>query len=186
MKRSEAIDIIIKCLKGDELIISANGMISRELFSTKDSKHNFYMLGSMGLASSIGFGLAFLVPSRKVLIIDGDGNILMNLGSLATIGHFSPENLLHIVLDNKMYASTGGQVTVSGTVRLEDIAVAAGYHKAVKVHSVEGLREAVSLFASSGGPFFILVKIERGEQEVPRVAITPSKIKERFMRAIRE
>jgi len=112
MKRYEAIEIITESLKGDELVISANGLISRELFTIKDSPRNFYMLGSMGLASSIGFGLAFSLPNKKVVVIDGDGNILMNLGSLATIGHFAPSNLIHFVLDNEMHASTGGQPTM--------------------------------------------------------------------------
>jgi len=186
LKRFEAIEAITGCLKGDELIISANGMISRELFSIRDSENNFYMLGSMGLASSIGFGLAFLVPSRKVLILDGDGNILMNLGSLTTIGHFSPGNLLHIVLDNEIHASTGGQPTVSGTATLEDIALGAGFQKVKRVYETEELREAVSQFKGSEGPLFILAKIEQGDKEVPRVPIDPVKIKERFMKVIRE
>ena len=186
LKRFEAIEIITRCLKGNELIISANGMISRELFSIQDSERNFYMLGSMGLASSIGFGLAFSIPSRNILILDGDGNILMNLGSLTTIGHFSPKNLLHIVLDNEIYASTGGQPTVSKTVKLEEVALAAGFQKVHKVYEAGELRKAVDQFADTEGPFFILVKIEGGEKEVPRVSIDPAKIKERFMKVIRE
>jgi thiamine pyrophosphate-dependent acetolactate synthase large subunit-like protein len=108
MKRYEAIEVITSELNGNELVISANGKISRELFTIKESALNFYMLGAMGLASSIGFGLAHNLPNRKIVVIDGDGNILMNLGSLATIGHFAPKNLVHFVLDNEMHASTGG------------------------------------------------------------------------------
>jgi sulfopyruvate decarboxylase beta subunit len=184
MKRYEAIEVITESLEGDELVISANGKISRELFSIKDSSHNFYMLGSMGLASSIGFGLAYNLPNRKIVVIDGDGNILMNLGSLATIGHFAPGNLIHFVLDNEMHASTGGQPTVSNTVRLEEVVSATGYQLVRKVSSIKDLRTVAEEVLSSEGPSFVLVKIEKGEKEVPRVSYEPAHIKSRFKEAI--
>ena len=184
MKRYEAIEVITESLKGDELVISANGLISRELFTIKDSPRNFYMLGSMGLASSIGFGLAFSLSDKKVVVIDGDGNILMNMGSLATIGHFAPSNLTHIVLDNEMHASTGGQPTVSNTVRLEEVARAAGFQAVKKISSIENLRMVMSEVLSSEGPSFVLVKIEKGEKEVSRVSYEPTYIKNRFKEAI--
>lgn len=185
MKRYEAIEVITESLKGDELVISANGMISRELFSIKESPNNFYMLGSMGLASSIGFGLAFSLPNKKVVVIDGDGNILMNLGSLATIGHFAPNNLVHIVLDNEMHASTGGQPTVSNTVQLEEVANATGFRIAKRVSSSEDLHLSVRGVLRSKGPSFILVKIEKGERDVPRVSYEPTYIKDRFKEMIK-
>ena len=185
MKRYEAIEVITKELKGDELLISANGKICRELFSIKESPLNFYMLGSMGLASSIGFGLAYNLTNRKVVVIDGDGNILMNLGSLATIGHFSPKNLIHFVLDNEMHASTGGQPTVSNTVRLEEVARATGFRVVRKVSASEDLLVAVKeVLNTEEGPSFVLVKIEKGEREVPRVSYEPTYIKNRFKEAI--
>lgn len=184
MKRYEAIEVITESLKGDELVISANGMISRELFSIKESPNNFYMLGSMGLASSVGFGLAFSLPNKKVVVIDGDGNILMNLGSLATIGHFAPSNLIHFVLDNEMHASTGGQPTVSNTMKLGEVASAAGFRAVKNVSTIEDLRTAVSGVLNSEGPSFVLVKIEKGEKEVPRVSHEPTYIKSRFKEAI--
>lgn len=185
MKRYEAIEVITNSLNGDELIISANGRISRELFSIKESPNNFYMLGSMGLASSIGLGLAYNRPNRKVVVIDGDGNILMNLGSLATIGHFAPNNLVHIVLDNEVHASTGGQPTVSNTVQLEEVANATGFRIAKRVTSSEDLHLSVREALSSKGPSFILVKIEKGEREVPRVSYEPTYIKNRFKETIK-
>lgn len=185
MKRYEAIEVITKELKGEELVISANGKISRELFSIKESALNFYMLGSMGLASPIGFGLAYNLPNRKVVVIDGDGNILMNLGSLATIGHFAPNNLVHIVLDNEMHASTGGRPTVSDTARLEEIASATGFKIVKKVSSSKDLYVAAKeVINSTKGPSFILVKIEKGEREVSRVSYDPAHIKNRFNEAI--
>jgi len=186
MKRYEAIEVITQALKGDELVISANGMISRELFSIRDSAHNFYMMGSMGLASSIGFGLACNLPRRKVIVIDGDGNILMNLGSLATIGHFTPANLVHIVLDNEVHATTGGQPTVSNTARLEEMASAAGFTMAKRVSSSQDLRLVLGQALSAKGPSFILVKVEEGEKETPRVSYEPTQIRNRFQEAIQK
>lgn len=186
MKRYEAIEAITKALNGDELLISANGMLSRELFSIRESPNNFYMLGSMGLASSIGFGLAYNLPNRKVIVVDGDGNILMNLGSLATIGHFGPNNLIHIVLDNEMHASTGGQPTVSNTVNLEGVASAAGFRVVKKVNSSKDLHTAIKEALNLKGPSFILAKIKRGKKDVPRVSYEPVHIKSRFKEVIEQ
>jgi len=92
MNRITSIEIICQEIK-DEIIISANGFLSRDLFNTFEKSSNFYMLGSMGLASSIGLGLAIKNPKKKIFVFDGDGNILMNLGSLMTIGRLKPQNL---------------------------------------------------------------------------------------------
>ena len=92
MNRITSIEIICQEIK-DEIIISANGFLSRDLFNTFEKSSNFYMLGSMGLASSIGLGLAIKNPKKKNFVFDGDGNILMNLGSLMTIGRLKPQNL---------------------------------------------------------------------------------------------
>ena len=99
MDRKEAIEIICNCLT-DEIVISANGFISRDLFSTLDKSTNFYMIGSMGLASSIGLGVALKNPKKQVIVFDGDGNVLMNLGSLVTIGSLKVKNFIHILFDN--------------------------------------------------------------------------------------
>ena len=96
MNRKEAMKIICDGIN-DEIIISANGFISRDLFSTLDKDSNFYMIGSMGLASSIGLGIAIKNPRRRIFVFDGDGNILMNLGSLVTIGSIQPRNFIHII-----------------------------------------------------------------------------------------
>ena len=181
MKRHEAIKVIVHSLAGDELIVSSTGMISRELFNIKDSPQNFYMLGSMGLASSMGLGLALSLPDRRVVVIEGDGSILMNMGSMATIGHFAPKTLTHIVLDNEVYDSTGGQPTVSGTVKLEEAAKAAGYQVAERVLSKEELRR---INISLEGPTFILVKVEKGSIEgIGRVTHSPEEIRSRFQKS---
>jgi thiamine pyrophosphate-dependent acetolactate synthase large subunit-like protein len=180
LKRSETIETVVDALKGNELIISANGMISRELHATKDSPNNFYMLGSMGLASSIGLGLALSHPNKTIVILDGDGNILMNLGSLATIGNQAPKNLIHIVLDNECHDSTGGQPTVSNTTKLEKTAEAAGYKQVKKAEDRITLKKSVAQLLYSAGPSLILVKTERGGEVPPRVAYEPETITRRF------
>ena len=93
MNRKEAMKLICQHLE-DDIIISANGFISRDLFSSLEKASNFYMIGSMGLASSIGLGIALKKPEKRVFIFDGDGNILMNLGSLVTIGSLKPKNFV--------------------------------------------------------------------------------------------
>ena len=93
MIRKEAVEIVCKFLK-DEIVVSANGFISRDVFSSLEKNSNFYMIGSMGLASSIGLGIALKKPKKKIFVFDGDGNILMNLGSLVTIGSLQPRNLI--------------------------------------------------------------------------------------------
>lgn len=181
MKRHEAIEVIVQSLTGSELIVSSTGMISRELFTIKDSPQNFYMLGSMGLASSIGLGLALCLPDKRVVVIEGDGSILMNIGSMATIGHFAPKNLTHIVLDNTAHDSTGGQPTVSDTIKLEEVAKAAGYQVAERVISGEELRRRSM---SLKGLAFILVKVERGSiEKIGRVTYPPEEIRNRFQKS---
>ena len=112
MNRKKAISIIIKKIKKN-IIISANGYNSRDLYATGDKDTNFYMIGSMGLASSIGLGIAIKNPKKRIFVFDGDGNILMNLGSMTTIGTIKPKNLVHVVFDNNSHESTGGQSTNS-------------------------------------------------------------------------
>jgi sulfopyruvate decarboxylase subunit beta len=180
MKGYEAIESIARALQGDELVVSANGMISRELFAVRDSPANFYMLGSMGLVSSISLGLALALPKRTVIALDGDGNLLMNMGSLATIGHLLPRNLVHIVLDNECYASTGMQPTASKTVALELVAASCGYKKCRKVEDQRELGETVKEMLDADGPTFLLVKIEPEWKQVERVAHSPETIKIRF------
>lgn len=182
MNRFDAINTIISSLD-DELVISANGLISRQLFSIKDRPQNFYMLGSMGLASSIGLGVSLSKPERRVIILDGDGNILMNLGSLTTIGYRQPKNLLHFVLDNACYESTGGQPTTAKTAMLDKIAKAAGYKTAERVSDVDSLKHFVAKIPTLDCPAFLLIEVEKDiiAPSFSRVMTETTKIKERFI-----
>ncbi len=186
MKRKEAISCIMENLKGNEMVVSSTGKISRELyFNDQERKNNFYMFGSMGCAASIGFALARERPDKKVIILDGDGAILMKMGTLATIGHYQPKNLIHIVLDNNCHDSTGGQPTVSDTVFLEKIAKNCGYATTVKIYEPKRLVRTLKYVLATQGPHFIVLKILRGaEKDLGRPELAPSKIKERFMKSI--
>ena len=121
MIRKEAVSIIGNYV-GNNPVISANGFMSRDLFELNDKESNFYMIGSMGLASSIGLGIALKNPKKQIFVFDGDGSILMNLGSLVTIGSLKPKNLIHIIFDNNSHESTGGQPTNASKVNLGKIA----------------------------------------------------------------
>ena len=112
MTSLDAIEVVVKAA-GDEPIVASLGHPAYDLFAVGDRPANFYTWGSMGLASSIGLGLAVVKPERRVFVIDGDGSLLMNLGSLATIGWQRPANLVIVVLDNAKYATTGGQDTAT-------------------------------------------------------------------------
>lgn len=182
MIRKEAVEIIGKtCRKYP--IVSANGFISRDLFETCEKPSNFYMIGSMGLASSIALGIALKRPKKKIFVFDGDGNILMNLGSLATIGKIAPKNLIHIVFDNSIHESTGGQPTHSSIISIEKIAKVCGYivHK---TKSKSKLREILNEKFSDDAPKMILVKVDSSDTVSSRVTYHPTEIKRRFMKVI--
>jgi len=180
MKRWEAIEQIMT-MAGNALVIHANGMISRESFAYQDRQENFYMVGSMGLASSIGLGLATSRLVKRIVVLDGDGNVLMNLGTIAMIGERQPRNLIHVVLDNEVYASTGGQRCISDQIKLDAFAQDAGY---VRVHRVSRQAELAMIFARlmvMDGPSFLLVKIDAGNMlGIPRVGHEPKIIARRF------
>jgi thiamine pyrophosphate-dependent acetolactate synthase large subunit-like protein len=173
-------------LLGDAVVVHANGYISRRSFTVEDRPGNFYMIGSMGLASSIGLGVALARPDRRVVIYDGDGNLLMNLGSAAMISHARPRNLVHVVFDNGVYASTGNQPAISGSVALEKIAEAAGYESAVRARTPEELAAAFQRCLEQPGPTFILaeLEVETDPFKAGRVTHTPEEIRDRFMAAI--
>ena len=185
MKGSEAIETILDCLR-DEVIIACNGLISRKLFFLKDRPANFYMLGSMGLASAIGLGVALIKPDRKIVALVGDGNMLMSLGTLATIGQVSPRNLIQVVLDNECHESTGGQDTTSSAIRFALIASSCSFKNAHHVDSQKSLKSVMRGVLCLDGPSFIHVRIDTEEIELPRISIEPVRIKERFMRELAE
>ena len=184
MKGTEAFEEIIPLLL-DETVIHANGYICRESFNIKDREKNFYMIGSMGLASSIGLGVAISRPDQKTIIIDGDGNILMSMGTLAMIAEAAPKNLLHIVIDNEAYESTGSQRSLSDSISLEKVAQSVGYLQTRKVTNKEQIKYAFQELKEKDGPSFLLIKVEPSfDKSTGRVHHTPEKITARFMKSL--
>jgi sulfopyruvate decarboxylase subunit beta len=167
----------------NELVVCNIGFPSRELYYVKDSSTHFYMLGSMGLASSIGLGLA-MSSKRKVAVFDGDGSVLMNLGSLVTIFNQSPSNLILIVLDNECYGSTGSQCTYASNVDLGKVAEAVGFKNRFYFDNLDknfNFKEVLN----SRGPVFVHVKINPGNADVPVIPLKPIEIRDRFMNEIK-
>ncbi len=169
MKRIE----VMKVVGAREGLIVCNlGFPSRELFSLSDKPSHFYMLGSMGMASSIGLGLA-LAQKKRVYVIDGDGSLLMNLGSLATIAHHAPHNYCLIVIDNKCYSSTGNQPTcTSGKTDLAGIALAAGISPVKVLDNLKDLEDCLDLHHNT--PLMVIVKTDSSNPEAPHIPLFPA------------
>jgi thiamine pyrophosphate-dependent acetolactate synthase large subunit-like protein len=181
MKSLDALQVVVEEL-GDGLAVSCNGFVSRELFLLRDRPGNLYLLGSMGLAAAVGMGIALSRPGRRVAVLDGDGNALMGLGGMANVAAAAPRNLLHVILDNGAYASTGAQGTVSRRVPLEEVARACGYARACRVRDAESLRRA---WREEGGPACLLVEVEPSDGAgLPRVEIPPPELARRFREAM--
>ncbi len=179
--RYRAIERILEQVEDEDVVLSTTGMISREVFQTKDRPGNFYMLGSMGLLSSFGLGLALLQPDRRVFVLEGDGSALMSLGTLPHIATEQVANLIHLVLDNEAYESTGGQPSISADVDLSQIAKNSGYRHVVRVDDIGELEVSLDRSRKHPGPQFILAKV--GIAPVPdisRVNLTPIEIRDRF------
>ena len=182
MIRKMAIAIAEEHIEFNDRIISANGFISRDLFAISDTKPIFYMIGSMGLASSIGLGIALKAPGRRVFVFDGDGNILMNLGSLTTIGSLKPKNLVHVVFDNSVHESTGSQPTNTNFVSIEKIAKACNYNHTFTVRTENSFEKILRKIKKLKGPIMIVVKIQQtNDKKSARVNYEPVEMKERFM-----
>ncbi len=178
MARYEAIQEIMEQID-EELIICNIGFPSRELYEIDDRSKNFYMIGSMGLASSIGLGLALARPSKDVVVIDGDGSLLMNMGSLVTVFANNPSNLTWIVIDNGAYGSTGNQDTYAQKIDLVEIAKSVGFKNSHDFNDVN-LKDMIRSEDAS----FIVYKTEAGNSKAPIIDIDPITIKERFMSSI--
>lgn len=171
LKRIDAIRIVAEALTGNEYVVATTGMPSRELFSVCDRAKNFYMQGSMGHASSFGLGVALNQPEKKVVVLDGDGALLMHMGILSSVGFYRPKNFYHIVLDNEAYETTGNQDTTSPTTDFKTIAKACGYKLAEEVKTESALRVKLKSMLKENGPSFLRVKINRlPTLEIPRIS----------------
>jgi phosphonopyruvate decarboxylase len=168
----------------DSVLIATTGFTGRELFSINDRVNHIYMVGSMGCASSFGLGLALARPDLKIIVIDGDGAGLMRMGNFATIGTYASNNFIHILLDNEVHDSTGGQSTVSKNINFAMIAKACGYSMTLSGNKTELIDELFSLNKNEG-PAFGHLKICSGTIEnLPRPNVKPNEVLRRMMRHI--
>ena len=178
MARYEAIKDIMEHVD-EELVICNIGFPSRELYEIDDRSKNFYMIGSMGLASSIGLGLALAKPNKNIVVIDGDGSLLMNMGSLVTIFANNPSNLTWIVIDNGAYGSTGNQDTYAQMIDLVDVEKGVGFENS---HNFEDINLKNVMHNENAS--FVVYKTEAGNSTAPIIDLDPITIKERFMKSI--
>lgn len=180
---------LIAELAPDAALVATTGYTGRELFAVADRPGNFYMQGSMGHASSLALGVALSQPGRTVVVLDGDGAALMHLGAMSAIGHYAPPNLIHVVLDNQVHESTGGQPTTSARTSFPATAAAAGYRTAVDCTAAHDVVAALRSALGSPGPHLCAVRtLPRTGAIPPRAthALTPEAIRDRFQQAVRQ
>jgi phosphonopyruvate decarboxylase len=161
-------------------VVATTGKCGRELFTLNDRPQHIYQVGSMGGASGMALGVALNTPKRTV-VLDGDGAALMKLGALATIGAYAPQNLIHVLLDNGVHDSTGGQATVSPFVDFAGVALACGYRWAGACDSLEGFEAAWRAAEAAGGPALIHARIAPGSMDkLGRPTVKPPEVAQRF------
>ena len=181
--RAQAIGALLELLT-DHPVIICNGFPSREAFKLADRPTNFYMIGSMGVTAAIGVGVALSKPGKKVVVFDGDGNVLMGMGTLATVGALKPKNFIHVVFDNEVYGSTGNQPSFSRVVRLDQVAKAAGYVNVERAWEREDVVYEFKAMLEKDGPSFLLIKVNEFSESADRVLIEPADITQRFKKAL--
>lgn len=179
LTRFQALEAILAGVPEAAGIIATTGMTGRELFTIADRPQHLYLVGSMGCAGAVGLGAA-LNAKRPIVVIDGDGALLMRMGTLGTIGTAAPSNLVHVLLDNGVHDSTGGQPTVSNGMNWVAIARGAGYAYADICTSAADIERAVHA-AAGAGPVFLHVPILPGSREnVGRPKVPPHEVANRF------
>ncbi|MAD57781.1 MAG: phosphonopyruvate decarboxylase, partial [Porticoccus sp.] len=190
LTREKGIQAIIDNLVPKDIIVSATGMISRELYEyralrTGDHSNDFLTVGSMGHALSIAHGVGLARKNERVICLDGDGSVLMHMGSLAILGQQGPKNIVHVVLNNGAHDSVGGQFTVGFGINLVGIAQSCGYRQAVSVNSCEEIKKILSIWQDQPGPLFLEVRIARGSRkDLGRPATSPIENRDAFMRKL--
>lgn len=191
MSREDALEAVLGSIPAYDAIVATNGKVGRELFEHRDSnslghEKDLLIVGAMGHASSIALGIA-KQTRRRVYCIDGDGAVLMHLGALAIIGSQRPSNFCHIVMNNGVHDSTGGQQSVGFDVDLPMVAKAAGYKRTYSVEDSESLAKALNEAKELKGPVFIEVRVRAGARlDLTRPTISPIDNKEDFMKFLRD
>lgn len=191
VSREETIKCIVDSLSPEDIIVSTTGKASRELFEYRNYLHqehdkDFLTVGSMGHSSSIALGIAKENKNRKVYCLDGDGALIMHMGSLAIIGLQSPKNFNHIILNNGCHESVGGQPTVGFNVDMQLLAKACGYKNVYRANSLEDIKNSLKLLKDSAGPSFLEIRINSlSREDLGRPNISPIDNKKNFIKFIK-
>ena len=179
-QRYEYIRVLDRITDEHSLFLGATGYCGRELHQLIEGPNKFYMMGSMGCLASVGLGLAKENPGKRIYALDGDGALLMKMGTMSTVGYHAPENLVHICFDNGEYESTGGQSTVSANVDFHQIASACGYTRSIKTQDKEDLLRYLD--SDSEELTFFYIPIKSGvKKDLPRPKVSPPDVASRFM-----
>jgi len=164
------------------VVLASTGYCGRELYAVEDRPNQLYMVGSMGCVAPLALGLALARPDWKVIAVDGDGAALMRMGVFSTIGAYGPPNLLHVLLDNGIHESTGGQATVSASVSFAQIAAACGYASSLETDDTAQLAAWLDSAPLAGSKFARLLTRAGSADDLPRPSIEPVDVKIRLMR----
>ena len=187
LSREDAAEIILRAAAPADCFVSTTGKLSREVFELReklgqDHRRDFLTVGSMGHASMIALGVAESKPDRRVWCLDGDGAVMMHLGSLALIGRRAPKNLVHVVVNNGAHETVGGMPVCSGALNITALAEAAGYRRVLKAGTAESLRQALEDAASAEGPVLLEVRCACGaRKDLGRPTTTPVQNRDAFM-----
>ena len=184
MSRFELTKRLVSKLKHDEAVIGGIGYTNFDLWAAERRPQNFYMLGSMGLAAPIALGVALAQPQRRVIALEGDGSILMQLGSLATIAGRRPQNLMVVIMDNGTYQITGGQAAATATgADVVAIARGAGIVQSAWAADEDDFEELVDLALREDGPWLIGCRIDQSGP-ADTTERDPARIRDQFMRGL--
>lgn len=183
--RVAVLRVLEKHLRADAIVVTSPGYVARDLCATADRSRNLYLLGAMGLTGVVALGINCCLPDQDTVAIDGDGSLLLHLGGLATIGGHGGRRFRHLVMDNGVHASTGGQPTSSRNVAFAELALACGYANAKTDRDFRSLDEAMVWMLSTEGPVLLHVGIEASlRNPSPRVDLHPKEQVDRLRRAL--
>jgi phosphonopyruvate decarboxylase len=183
--RQEALRLVVaQTPAASTVVMASTGFCGRELYAIDDRPNHFYMVGSMGCLLPLALGLALARPDLRVVALDGDGSALMRMGALATAGAYGPPNLWHLLLDNGVHESTGGQATVSPTVGFAGVAAACGYASSLETDDLEQIVVWLNQPPSTGARFARLFIRAGTPGDLPRPSMSPVQVKARLMRHI--
>ena len=186
MKRADALESIYPLIK-DRIVVTIMGAVAAELYNLGHQPNFFYLEHGMGLASSIGLGLALSLPNQDIIVLDGDGSVLMNMGTLSTIARYKPSNLVEIIFDNESLLSVGGFPTATGAgTNLHGIAIESGIEHTYAANDLESFKQAVAESLELDAPAVVVSKVDAVGPPSFAMDITVLENRFEFQRHIRE